>query len=106
MAEGKIKVFIKRPDEKYGHVAHISSSLENLQKTVGGYIETLALPGFNLILNEEGAINEMPYNCHVLGFTLFGTIIAAGFDGEDFADVGIPFDYWKTIIDESNGGRV
>jgi len=32
----KIKVIIKRPDEKYGHVTGISRTLENLQKTVGG----------------------------------------------------------------------
>ena len=37
----KIKVIIKRPDEKYGHVTHISPRLENLQKTVEGYIETI-----------------------------------------------------------------
>lgn len=103
MAEGKIRCIIKRPDEQYGHVTHISATLENLQRTVGGYIETLTLPGFTLILNEEGAINDMPFNCRVCGFTLFGTIIVTGTDGEDFADVGIPFDYWKAVIDESNG---
>lgn len=35
----KIKVIVKRPDEQYGHVCHISDRLENLQKTVEGYIE-------------------------------------------------------------------
>ena len=35
----KIRAIIKRPDEKYGHVTNISPTLENLQKTVGGYIE-------------------------------------------------------------------
>lgn len=30
----KIKTIIKRPDEQYGHVTHISQTLENLQKTV------------------------------------------------------------------------
>lgn len=49
----KIKVIVKRPDEKYGHVTHISNTLENLQKTVDGYIETLTMPGYVLILNEE-----------------------------------------------------
>lgn len=28
----KIKVIIKRPDERFGHVCNISNSLENLQK--------------------------------------------------------------------------
>lgn len=39
----KIRAIIKRPDEEYGHVTHISATLENLQKTVGGYIETVGL---------------------------------------------------------------
>ena len=104
MAEGKIKVIIKRPDEQYGHVTNISNTLENLQKIVGGYIETLTMPGYVLILNEEGAITGMPYNCHVRGFTLFGTIIVAAIGPEDFDDLRITFQDWRDIIDESNGG--
>lgn len=34
---GKVKVIIKRPDEKYGHVTNISTTLENLQRTVEGH---------------------------------------------------------------------
>ena len=98
----KIKVIVKRPDEKYGHVTHISNTLENLQKTVDGYIETLTMPGYVLILNEEGRLDDSPFNCHVAGFNLFGTIIVAGVNGDEFADVGISFEEWKAIIDESN----
>lgn len=105
MAEGKIKVIVKRPDEKYGHMTNISNTLENLQKTVDGYIETLTLPGYVLILDEDGAITNKPYNCRVHGFTLFGTIIVAGIEGDEFADVGISFADWRSIIDSSNGGR-
>ena len=37
--------------------------LEWLQKQVGGYIETISLPGdFVMILNEEGKINKLPLN--------------------------------------------
>ena len=98
----KIKVIVKRPDEKYGHVTHISNTLENLQNTVGGYIETLTMPGYTLIVNEEGILLDLPFNCKVAGFNLFGTIIVAGTKGDEFADVGISFDEWKKIIDESN----
>ena len=104
MAEGKIKVIIKRPDEKYGHVTNVSGSLENLQKIVGGYIEAINMPGYVLIVNEEGALQDMPYNCHVRGFTLFGTIIVAAIGPEDFDDLRITFQDWRDIIDESNGG--
>lgn len=100
----KIKVIVKRPDEKYGHVTNISATLANLQKTVGGYIETLTLPGFTIICNEEGIPLGLEKNCMVYGFTFFGTIIVVGTNDDDFDDVAIPFEYWKTIIDESNGG--
>lgn len=98
----KIKCIVKRPDEQFGHVTWISDSLENLQKTVGGYIETLSMPGYTLIVNEEGILLDLHYNCKVAGFMLFGTIIVAGTQGDEFADVGISFDEWKKIIDESN----
>ena len=101
----KIKVIVKRPDEKYGHVTGISYTLENLQKIVGGYIETLTLPGFTIICNEEGILLGLERNCMVYGFTFFGTIVVAGVKGDDFDDVGISFEEWKAIIDESNGGR-
>lgn len=100
----KIKVIVKRPDEKYGHVTNISCTLENLQKTVDGYIETLTLPGFTIICNEEGILLGLEENCKVYGFTFFGTIVVAGIRGEDFGDVGISFADWRDIIDESNGG--
>lgn len=98
----KIKVIVKRPDELYGHMTNISNTLENMQKIVEGPIETLTMPGYVLILNEEGRLYDSPFNCHVAGFNLFGTIIVAGVKGDEFADVGISFDEWKKIIDESN----
>ena len=98
----KIKVIIKRPDEQYGHVTNISNTLENLQQTVEGYIETLTMPGYVLILNEEGRLDDSPFNCHVAGFNLFGTIIVAGRAADEFADVGISFKDWKEIINEYN----
>ena len=113
----KIKAIIKRPDEQFGHMAWVSDSLENLQKTVGGYIETVTLDnGVMLICNEEGKIRDMPYN-----FTLrippqvtmfevinelfgqckfFGTVIVCGADGDEFADIPIDFNEWKSLLCE------
>lgn len=104
MTDDKIKVIIKRPDEKYGHVTNITNTLENLQKTVGGYIKMINMPGYVLIVNREGAISDMPYNCKVRWFNLFGTIIVAAIGPEDFDDLRITFQDWRDIIDESNGG--
>lgn len=95
----KIKVIIKRPDEEYGHVTNISNTLENLQKTVDGYIETVTLPRFTLIVNEEGRLDDSPFNCNIAGINLFGTIIVVGTQDDEFADVGINFGEWKKIID-------
>lgn len=52
---GKIKVLIKRPDEEVGHITYISNTLENLQRTVGGYIQVVPLITEDavIICNEE-----------------------------------------------------
>ena len=51
----KIGVIIKEPGRVPRHV-NISNTLENLQKTVGGYIETVTLcSDIVVICDEEGA---------------------------------------------------
>jgi len=110
----KIKCIVKRPDEQFGHVTWVSDSLENLQKTVGGYIETVTLDnGVVLIVNEEGKIRDMPYNFthrEIIASSLFGnfygenpifgTVIACGTDGDEFADIPIDFNEWKSLLCE------
>ena len=106
---GKIKVIIKRPDEKYGHVTNISPSLKNLQKTVDGHIEVVTVlkdKGLVMICNEEGKIRGLQRN-FVMGTPPFhdiivGTVILCGTDDENFADVPISFDTWKFLIDKWN----
>ena len=112
----KIKCIVKRPDEQFGHMTWVSDSLENLQKTVGGYIETVTLDnGVVLICNEEGRLRNMPYNftlrfLHDFNPTdavevrpyqmIFGTVIACGVDGDVFADIPIDFNEWKSLLCE------
>lgn len=82
----KIKVIVKRPDSK-PYTTWISNSLENLQRTVDGYIETVTLAtDCVLIVNEEGRLLGLPYNCNICGLDIFGTVIVAGVDGDEFAD--------------------
>ena len=84
----KIKVIIKRPDEPRGHVCWIGRSLENLQKTVGGYIEVFPLTGnCTVICDEDGKMKGRPYNCSFYEKAFVGTIIVAGLDEKDFTDV-------------------
>ena len=40
-----------------------------------------------IICNEEGRLKNLPYNCDLFGVSLVGTIIFAGVDGEEFADL-------------------
>ena len=96
----KIKVIIKRPDEKYGHVTHISARLENLQNTVGGYIETITvIKGVILICNEEGKLRDMEPNMWLNGDLIRGTIIICGQNGEDISDIPITLQQWRNIVD-------
>jgi len=94
----KIKVIIKRPGEK-PYVTNISDTLKNLQRTVGGYIETVTLAdNLVLICNEEGRIRKLPYNCNIMGSDFFGTLIFAGIDGENFGDIPCDFKVFKTVF--------
>lgn len=111
-----MKVIIKRPGDQFGEEATIANTLEALQETVGGYIETVTLPEHNLVLicNEEGSIRDMPYNFTVrrmmlngllsgllsLQNPIFGTVIACGVDGDEFADIPIDFNEWKALLCE------
>ena len=102
----KIRAIIKRPDEEYGHVADISATLENLQKTVGGYIETVGLTESDVIIvNEEGKLLGLEKNLRMYGDTVYadtlvGTIIVLGTEGDEFTDVKIDFGTWKKLIDK------
>lgn len=104
MAEGKVRVIIKRPDEEFGHVTNISPSLKNLQKTVGGYIECVTLGlyewgNIHIICNEEGRLDGLEYNCEVCGIDFVGTIIVAAANGEGkLIDLPISFEIWKNIV--------
>ena len=96
----KIKAIVKRPDEKYGHVCCVSDTLQNLQKTVGGYIETVpAVDGAIIICNEEGKIKELEHNMYYYHDSLRGTIIVCGSEGDEFADIPISLKTWKTFVD-------
>ena len=101
----KIRAIVKRPDEKYGHVTNISPSLKNLQRIVGGHIETVpVIDGVVLICNEEGKLQNLPRNIYMgrypCGDQIVGEIAVVGVDGEEFADCPLDFKVWKHLIDK------
>ena len=100
----KIRAIVKRSDEIYGHVTAISNTLENLQRTVGGYIEAVEIgPGIVIICDEEGKIKGKPFNMAVPNNPndfFSGDIVVLGVRGEEFDDCPLEFDEWKALVDE------
>lgn len=100
-----MKVIFKRPAEKVGHIEEIPNTLEALQKLVDGYIEPVRINKDNFaIVNEEGLIHRLPYNCTLLTVRngkkewcadLVGNIVVVGVDGEDFTDVKMELEDWE-----------
>ncbi|MBE6685756.1 MAG: DUF3846 domain-containing protein [Ruminococcaceae bacterium] len=91
----KISVVIIEPGKSPRHVL-ISNTLENLQKTVGGYIETVTLASdLVIICDEEGRIKNKPYCCDICGISFVGTVIICGIEGEEFADLPVEYKYIK-----------
>lgn len=61
-----INVVIKRPHEPFVR-ATIPNTLSELQELVGGLIETVSFATDAVIIcNEEGLINDSPFNCTLL----------------------------------------
>ena len=84
----KLKVIVKHP-YLAPMVCYIDNTLEEMQMIVGGYIETVTqktTPAV-VICNEEGRLNELPFNMMIGNVDFVGTIIIAGADGEEFTDV-------------------
>lgn len=103
----KVKCIIKRPDERYGHVTNISTTLENLQKTVDGHVESVAIsrntdPQLIMICNEEGKLNGSQINFKMgtrYPDYVRGTVIIIGADKEgELVDIPISYDLWKAIL--------
>lgn len=94
----KILVWIKEPFKKAKHV-WISPRLENLQKTVGGYIEAVQVSNDAVILcNEEALLTDTKYNVTVGGIQLFGPIILVGQQGEEFASCKLTADDMRILF--------
>lgn len=94
----KIKVIIKEPGKK-PRCVNISDTLENLQKTVDGYIETVSFAtDFVVICDEEGRLKNKPYCCNICGVNFFGTVILAGRKDDEFADLPATFEEAKMLI--------
>lgn len=83
-----ILVVIKEPGKAPYVEPCFPNTLEAFQKAVGGYIETLTLcEDLVMVVNEEGLLQGLPYNCKVCGRPFVGTIVAVGVKEDEFASI-------------------
>lgn len=84
-----MKILIVEPG-KHPRPADIPRSLENMQKTVGGYIQAI-YPWDDpvaLVCDEEGLLKQLEFNRYVSPeVVIFGTFFICGLGEEDFADL-------------------
>ena len=89
-----MRVVLVEPGKK-AVVKAIDGSLEGMQKTVGGYIEAIALDDYGtcLVCNENGKIDDLPLNRALIDEDgrvtdiIAGTFFVCGTDEEDFASL-------------------
>lgn len=94
----KVSVIIKDVGKVPRHV-NISDTLENLQATVGGYVESFTLAEDLVILcDEEGRLKGKEYNCTVAGVDFYGTVVFIGADEDEFCDLPYGFDCMKKLF--------
>ena len=87
-----IKVLVVEPN-KEPYIKEIESSLESLQYIVGGLIEYINLENnVDLICNEEGKINNLPFNRSIGNDIIAGTFIIAGVNLRNGETISIPKD--------------
>ena len=88
-----LKVLVKEPD-KEPYVKEIEHSLEAMQEIVGGYIESVDMPGINcvdLFVNEEGKLDRLQGNFWLPEYEdcVVGTCYMVGYDPEECDSIDI-----------------
>lgn len=82
-----ISVIIKEPNKKPKRKT-IKNTLADFQKVVGGQIEAVYIAeNIVMVVNEEGIPLALPYNCTMCGHVIYGTLVLAGVEGEDFCSL-------------------
>lgn len=82
-----MKVLFVEPNKE--PVEHeVANTLAAMQALVHGPIEGIYLePGCILVCNEEGWLEEMPYNRRVQGMQIYGPFFLCGVDGAEYGDL-------------------
>lgn len=87
LTKGDMRVMVVEPGKK-PYKKYINNTLEDINKIVGGYIETYDMDnGTIVVLNEEGKLKNLEPNRRIPHDILVGTFIVVGDDGEDFCSL-------------------
>ena len=80
---------VKRRPGRKPEIIGIENTLEALQEAVGGYIETLTVDDYTvLVMDEEGKLKGKPVCMTYKGECLVGDILVLGYIGDEFYDIG------------------
>lgn len=82
----------------------IENTLKNLQRLVGGYIETVDLDNnVVLVCDEDGKCIDLPFNFYLYSDYVVGTAVFVSRRGEHFGSLNEEqIDYVKDLIKERN----
>lgn len=87
MKQDMITVVVKRVGEP-AVVQQTRNTLKAFQELVGGYIETFRIAeDLVLVVNEEGLMEGLPWNCKVCAQPFVGTVVAVATDQDEFASI-------------------
>lgn len=79
-------------------IIDVKNKLIALQLQVGGYIETVPLSEYSvMIVDEEGMLKQYQHNdlaSYISGVHIYGTALIVGVDGEEFTDCPEQFFVW------------
>lgn len=93
--ENQIMVIVKRPGQEAYVEPLFENTLKSFQQEVGGNIEAVTFAEDAVVVcNDEGRLQQLPYNCKFCGVEFYGAIIICGTKHDDFASLKaswIPF---------------
>jgi hypothetical protein len=102
--EKMIAVVIVEPNQP-ARVEMIENTLEAKQKIVGGRIEFVGLDGFDIIINEEGKLEDLEPNFGIFGGRdyIAGTAIFAGLDYDSGESISLTPEQRSFIASQFQG---
>lgn len=93
----KVKILYKKDAKSDFVPMEVENVYETWRDLVKGLIEIVSYDDFSFIVNEEGLLIGMPYNCSLNRHQLHGPVVVVGssFEEEDFSSLPDDFELEK-----------